>query len=52
LPSIIKEDSPNDVFNIDETTLFFKRLPDGIFILKGKNCSCCKQKKAQKTILL
>jgi len=38
LSNIIKEYSPGDMFNVDETALFFKCLPDRTFILKGETC--------------
>ncbi|KAL4121977.1 hypothetical protein QTP88_014392 [Uroleucon formosanum] len=44
LTNIIKEYSPDDVFNVDETALFFKCLPNRTFILKGETCSGGKQR--------
>jgi len=52
LSNIIKEYSPDDVFNVDETSLFFKCLPDRTFILKRETCSGGKQSKERITILL
>lgn len=34
LPNILKEYSPNDVFNADEFWLFFKLMPDKSLVFK------------------
>ncbi|XP_008182612.1 tigger transposable element-derived protein 4-like [Acyrthosiphon pisum] len=39
LPDVLTGYSSNDIFNVDETGLFFKCLPDKTLMLKGKECS-------------
>jgi transposase-like protein len=39
LPTIIKDYHPRDVFNADETGLYFRALPSKTFSLKGSKCS-------------
>jgi len=38
LPCILKEYSPNDVFNADELGLFFKLMPDKSLVFKHEKC--------------
>jgi hypothetical protein len=39
LPDVLAGYSSNDIFNVDETDLFFKCLPDKTLMLKGEECS-------------
>lgn len=48
----IADYSADDVFNADETDLFFKCLPDKTFTFKGANCNGGKISKERVTILL
>lgn len=43
---------PNDVFNADETALFFKALPDKTITFKGDPCTGGKRSKERVTVLL
>jgi len=52
LPKLIENYSPDDIFNVDETRLFFKCLPDKTFIFKGQSCSGGKHSKERVTLLL
>ncbi|XP_060847983.1 tigger transposable element-derived protein 4-like [Rhopalosiphum padi] len=52
LPKLIENYSPDDIFNVDETGLFFKCLPDKTFIFKGQSCSGGKHSKERVTLLL
>lgn len=38
LPSVIAEYVARDIFNADECVLFFKIMPDKLFVLKEKKC--------------
>ncbi|KAL4103217.1 hypothetical protein QTP88_010050 [Uroleucon formosanum] len=49
---IINQYSPDDVYNVDETGLFYKCLPSQTFVLKGENCAGGKNSKERVTILL
>lgn len=51
LPSLLKGYDPNDIYNADETALFFKCLPDKTFTFKGEKCHGGKQSKERLTIL-
>ncbi len=51
LLSIIKEYSPRDVFNADETGLFFKCLPDRTFTTNHDDCFDGKRSKERITLL-
>ncbi|XP_025406344.1 tigger transposable element-derived protein 6-like, partial [Sipha flava] len=48
LPDVLAGYSSNNIFNVDETGLFFKCLPDKTLMLKGKECSGGKYGKAKK----
>ena len=39
LPSLLAEYKPEDIFNADETGLFWKCLPDKTMRFKGDRCS-------------
>lgn len=39
IPKLIEGYSPRDVFNLDETGLFFRALPNKTLALKGQTCS-------------
>lgn len=52
LPALLGDYSPNDIFNADETGLFFKCLPDKTFTFKGISCHGGKYSKERVTILL
>jgi DNA-binding Lrp family transcriptional regulator len=52
LPSIIKNYSPDDVFNADETGLFFNLLPDKSLVFRGEKCHGAKRSKERLTVLL
>lgn len=52
LPNILKDHDPNNVFNADETALFFKCLPDKTFELKDEKCHGGKHSKERVTVLL
>lgn len=51
LPSLLEGYDPNNIYNADETALFFKCLPDKTFTLKGEQCHGGKQSKERLTIL-
>ena len=38
LPALLKDFAPDDVFNVDETGLFFRLLPDKTMTFKGDAC--------------
>lgn len=42
---------PDDIYNADETALFFKSLPDKTFTFKGEKCHGGKQSKERLTLL-
>lgn len=52
LQSLLKDYEPKDVFNADETGLFFKCLPDKTLIFKNEKCHGGKHSKERLTILL
>lgn len=52
LHSIIESYSPKDVFNADETALFYKCLPQKTLTLKNEKCHGGKQSKERLTLLL
>ena len=52
LPSLLEEYDPKDVFNADETGLFFKLLPDRTYTYKGNNCHGGKRSKERITLLI
>lgn len=52
LPEIISDFEPKNVFNVDETGLFFKCMPDKTLTFKGETCSGGKRSKERITVLL
>lgn len=52
LPKLIENYSPDDIFNVDETGLFYKRLPEKTFIFIDQSCSGGKHSKDRVTFLL
>ena len=52
LPALLSEFEPENIFNADETGLFWKCLPDKTLNLKGETCSGGKKSKEQITVLV
>jgi predicted DNA-binding protein YlxM (UPF0122 family) len=52
LSSIIDKYDPNDVYNADETGLFFKALPNRSLVLAKESCKGGKRSKERFTVLL
>lgn len=52
LPDLLKDYSPDNIYNADETGLFFKALPDKTAVFKGDECHGGKQSKDRVTLLL
>ncbi|GBO01314.1 Tigger transposable element-derived protein 4 [Araneus ventricosus] len=52
LSKILKDYKPENIFNADETALFFKCLPQKILIFKKENCFGGKQSKARLSAML
>lgn len=52
LPSLIEGFSPSDIFNCDETGLFFRAIPDKTFATKGSECKGGKLAKERLTVML
>ena len=52
LPDLLEEFSPDDIFNADETGLFWKCLPDKSLSLKGERCIGGKRSKDRITVLV
>lgn len=52
LPQIIQNYSPNDIFNADETGLFYKLLPDRTLQMKGEKCHGGKRSKERLTLMV
>ncbi|GFY13006.1 tigger transposable element-derived protein 6 [Trichonephila clavipes] len=52
LSDLIKEYEPRNIFNTDETGLFFKCLPEKTFTIKKEKCHGGKHSKERLTILL
>ncbi|GFW82733.1 tigger transposable element-derived protein 6 [Trichonephila clavipes] len=52
LSDLIKEYEPRNIFNTDETGLFFKCLPEKTFTFKKEKCHGGKHSKERLTILL
>ena len=52
LPVILANYDPDDVYNCDETGLFFKLLPDRTFVIKKEECKGGKRAKDRYTVLL
>jgi hypothetical protein len=51
LPEILKKYEPHNVFNADESGLFFRALPNKTFNLRGQKCTGGKQSKVRLTIM-
>ena len=51
LPSLIRGYSPENIYNADETGLFFRALPDKTLALKREKCSGGKLSKERLTVL-
>ena len=49
---LLEEFSPDDIFNADQTGLFWKCLPDKTLSLKGEKCSGGKRSKDRITVLV
>ena len=52
LPDLLEKFSPDDIFNADETGLFWKCLPDKYFSLQGARCSGGKRSKDRIIVLV
>ncbi|GBN71947.1 hypothetical protein AVEN_230166-1 [Araneus ventricosus] len=52
LPSLLKDYKADDVFNADETRLFFQCLPNKTSLFKSEECHGGKQSKLRVTVLL
>ena len=52
LPNLIQDWSPEDIYNCDETGLFYRALPDGTYALKGEKVAGGKKCKQRLTVLL
>jgi hypothetical protein len=52
LPGIIKDFDPRDVFNADETGLYWRAIPDGTLSFKNTEAAGCKVPKERVTLLL
>lgn len=52
LPAILERFSSNDVYNLDETALFWKLLPDRTLAFRGQKCSGGKHSKVRVTVLV
>jgi len=52
LPSIIDKYDPNDVYNADETRLFFQALRDRSLVMDKETCTGGKRSKETFTVLL
>lgn len=51
LPDIIKSYSPKDIFNADESGLFFRMMPDRTLHVRGEPCHGTKQSKERITVM-
>lgn len=52
LPNILKDYEPDDIFNADETGLFFKCLPNKTFAFKKEKCYGGKLSKERITVMV
>ena len=50
-PALIAQYSPDDIFNADETGLYFRALPELIYFTRNEKAKCCKTNKKRLTIL-
>ena len=51
-PGIIKDYEPEEIYNMDETGLFFRALPDKTLTVKGADCDGGKKSKERLTVAL
>ena len=52
LEPLLNQYDPNDIFNADETGLFWRLLPDKTHAVKGETCSGGKKSKERITLLV
>lgn len=52
LPDLLKKYKPEDVYNADETGLFYKLQPDRTLTFKGEKCSGGKKSKDRLTVMV
>jgi hypothetical protein len=52
LPNIIQGYDTRDIWNVDETGLFWKGVPNRSLVLQGEKCKACKLAKERLTIAL
>ena len=52
LPAIIADYEPRDIFNADETGLFYRMTPDKTLAFSGEECHGTKQNKDRLTVML
>ena len=52
LPAIIKDYDPQDIYNADETGLFYRMTPDKTLAFSGEECHGTKQNKDRLTVML
>ena len=52
LPSVVEGWSPENVYNCDETGLYYRAIPDGTYTTKGEKVSGGKKSKNRLTVLL
>jgi hypothetical protein len=52
LPHLCKEYEPENIFNVDESGVFYRTLPDKSFTLKGEQCKGGKKAKERITVML
>nr|XP_042912844.1 tigger transposable element-derived protein 6-like [Parasteatoda tepidariorum] len=51
-PTLIKDYKPEQIFNTDETGLFFRALPEHTLLFKNESTGGCKKMKERLTVLL
>ena len=52
LPDILKDYAPKDIFNADETGIYFKALPDGTLCFRSEEISGSKKNKERLTVMV
>ncbi|UYV84826.1 TIGD6 [Cordylochernes scorpioides] len=52
IPSLLAKYSPQDIFNADETGLFYKLLPNQTMTIRGEKCKGGKKSKERITVLV
>ena len=50
LPEILRGNDNQDIFNMDESGLFYRALPDKSFSIKGEQCTGGKRSKKRITV--